>query len=139
MAADLTLLTTRAECDKVLATLAARLDILEHRDAGIDFADRQATRTQTAVAGRITGLTASIASYEATLAGTTILPDERERIEALLDTAQYNKRQLERRAAGATGAAAYLSDVDADVVDANVTLVTAAQTAVTAHKNTLPA
>ena len=45
MALDLTLLTTRAECDEALTDLQAELETYQHRTDNLDYAGRQADRS----------------------------------------------------------------------------------------------
>ncbi|MBC8083637.1 MAG: hypothetical protein H7Z21_10530 [Hymenobacter sp.] len=139
MALDLTLLTTRAECDEALAGLAAELDVYGNRDTNLEFADRQSDRIQGTVSGRLLGVNALIDSYTATLGQANLPVNVRKSTEILLRRANFQKSNLGDRSAAQTGSAAFLADVDAEQVDAQVVVLTNAQTLVTAHKDTLPA
>ena len=139
MALDLTLLTTRAECDEVLADLAAEFDGYDNRDTNLAYADRRTTRTADEVTGLLAGVNAEIASYTTTLAQPAIPAKLRKQFESKLRKATDRKDNLTERGEGRTGSAAFLANVDSDQVDAQVTMLTGAQTAVTAHKATLPA
>jgi hypothetical protein len=67
MALDLTLLTTKAECDEALADLGTELETYQHRTNNFDFAGRQADRAQGDVTARLAGVQAEIDSYTAML------------------------------------------------------------------------
>ena len=139
MALDLTLLTTRAECDEVLADLAAELDGYDNRDTNLAYADRRTTRTADEVTGLLAGVNAEIASFTATLAQAGIPAKLRKATQSKLRKANDRKDNLTERGEGRTGAAAFLANVDSDQIDAQVRVLTNAQTIVTAHKDTLPA
>ena len=139
MALNLQLLTTRAECDEALDNLAAELDGYQHRDGNLDYADRQAGRTATDVAGRLAGVQAEIDSYTTTLAQPNLPAAMRRQFDSKLRRATDRKDNLDERGQARTGAAAFLAGVDADQIAAQVTILTDAQRAVSAHKATLPA
>ncbi len=139
MALDLTLLTTKAECDEVLSSLEAELDTYTHRDGNLDYADRQSGRINTDVAARLAGVNAEIAAYTAIAATPGLTPLMQKANASNLRRANDRKDNLSERGEKHTGSAAFLADVDADQIAAQVATLTAAQTAVTAHKATLPA
>ena len=138
MALDLTLLTTKAECDTVLADLAAELDTYQQRDSTLGYQDRQTTRTQEDVTARLAGVNAEITAYTAILATPSLPEAMRKQNESKLRKANDRKDNLTERGTARAGAAAFLADVDATQVDAQVTVLTGAQTEVTARKAALP-
>lgn len=138
MALDLTLLTTKAECDTVLADLAAELDTYQQRDSNLGYQDRQSARTKDEVAALLAGVNAEIAAYTGILATPNLTASLRKKNESLLRKANDRKDNLTERGTARAGAAAFLADVDADQIAAQVTVLTGAQTQVTAHKATLP-
>ena len=139
MALDLTLLTTKAECDTVLADLAAELDIYQVRDTALDFRDRQATRTKDDVTARLAGVEAEISAYTAILATPNLTEGLRKQNESKLRRATDRKDNLSERGAARTGAPAFLAAVDAEQIASQVTVLTDAQTQVTTRKAALPA
>ena len=138
MPLDLTLLTTKAECDTALADLIAELDTVQQRDSNLDYQDRQAGRSADDVAGRLAGVNAEIASYTATLAQAGIPDSLRRQTQSKLRKANDRKDNLTERGEARTGAAAFQANVDAEQVAAQVTVLTTAQTQVTARKAALP-
>ena len=139
MALDLTLLTTKAECDTVLADLAAELDTYQQRDSTLDYQDRQATRTKDEVTARLAGVNAEIAAYTAILATPNLTDTLRKQNESKLRRATDRKDNLSERGDSRAGAAAFLAAVDADQIAAQVAVLTGAQTQVTTRKAALPA
>lgn len=139
MAFDLTLLTTRLECNDVLTDLANELDTYAHRNDNLDYADRQSVLVKTDVTAQLAGVNAEIAGYTGILALTGITPALRKTNESKLRRANDRKENLAERGSARAGAAAFLANVDAEQVAAQVATLTGAQTAVTTHKATLPA
>ena len=137
MALDLNLLTTKAECDTVLADLAAELDTYQHRDTNLDYQDRQSTRVQDDVTARLAGVNAEIAAYAAILATPNLTAALRKQNESKLRRANDRKDNLSERGEARTGAAAFLADVDAEQVAAQVQVLTTTKDQVTAHRATL--
>ena len=135
MSASLSLLTIRAECDEALAGLAAELATYQHRDSNIAWADGQAGTRATTTAARLAKATDDVAHYTAEAARAGLTPAEKLRAQNSLITATAQRDRLTLATGAQTGAAAYLSDVDQ--LDAQIATLTAAQTAVTAHKATL--
>ena len=139
MALDPSLLTTRAECDTVLADLAAELDTYQQRDSNLDFADRRSARVQDDVTARLAGVDAEIAAYTAILATPNLTAALRQQNESKLRRANDRKDNLTERGSARTGAAAFLADVDAAQVAAQVATLTDAQAQVTTRRAALPA
>ncbi|MDO7886663.1 hypothetical protein [Hymenobacter cheonanensis] len=139
MALDLTLLTTRAECDDALTDLQAELDGYQHRTTNLGFAATQADRSTADVAARLAGVQAEIDSYTAMLNTPNVPAALRKQAESKLRRAHDRKDNLTERNSARTGAAAFLANVDAEQVAAQVGTLTAAQAAVTTHRATLPA
>jgi TctA family transporter len=137
MGLDLSKLTTRAECDEVLESLAAEQDTYQHRDGNLDYADRQAGRT--GITAQLAGASAEIAGLEAMLAVPGLTAAQQRATSGKLRRANDRRDNLTERGQARTGALAFLADVDAEQVAAQVTVLTNAQTLVTAHKATLSA
>lgn len=138
MALDPSLLTTKAECDTVLTDLAAELDTYQQRDSTLDYQTRQSTRTQDDVTARLAGVNAEITAYTAILATPNLTDALRKQNESKLRKANDRKDNLTERGTSRAGAAAFLADVDAAQVAAQVLVLTDAQTQVTARKAALP-
>ena len=138
MAASLSTLTTRAECDEALTGLAAELASYQHRGSNITWADDQTTSRATTTATRLAKATADVAHYTTEVARTGQTAVELRRVQGALITATAQRDHLALATTALTGATAYLADVDADQVDGQIAILTAAQTAVTAHRATLP-
>lgn len=138
MALDLTLLTTKAECDDALADLQAELDGYQHRSGNLSFAATQAGRSTADVTARLAGVQAEIDSYTAMLNVPNMPAALKKQTESKLRRATDRKDNLTERGEARTGAAAFLAAVDAEQVAAQVATLTSAQAAVSTHKATLP-
>ena len=138
MALDLTPLTTKAECDEALDSLAAELDTFQHRSGNMSYAATQAGRTSADVAAQLAGVNAEITAYTAILATPGLTTALRKTNESKLRRANDRKDNLTERGEARTGSAAFLANVDAEQLDAQVGTLTKAQVAVTNHKATLP-
>lgn len=139
MALDLTLLTTKAECDEALTELTAELEAYTHRTDNLDYADRQADRTQGDVSARLAGVQAEIDSYTAMLKVPGLSAALKKQTESKLRRATDRKDNLSERGSARTGAAAFLAAVDAEQLAAQVATLSAAQQAVATRKAALPA
>ena len=139
MALNLTLLTTKAECDEALADLAAELDTYQHRTTNLDYADRRADRVITDVSAQLAGVNAEIAAYTAILATPSLTASLRKTNESKLRRANDRKDNLNERGQSRTGSAAFLAAVDAEQVTAQVATLTSAQQSVTTRRAALPA
>ncbi|MBX0289971.1 hypothetical protein K3G63_05940 [Hymenobacter sp. HSC-4F20] len=139
MALDVSVLTTRAECDEALADLNAELDSYQQRTATLEYASRQATRTLADTAGQVAGLNAEIAAYTAILATPDLTPVLRRQNESKLRRANDRLANLEERGSARSGAARLLAAVDAEQVVAQVAVLTAAKEQVTTRRAALPA
>lgn len=138
MALDLTLLTTRAECDEALADLATELETYQHRNDNLDYAAGQADRTLGDVTARLAGVQAEIDSYTAMLNVPNMPATLRKQTESRLRRANDRKDNLAERNSARTGSAAFLAAVDAEQVAAQVATLTSAQQAVATRKGALP-
>ena len=138
MALDLSLLTTKAECDTALTSLAAELDPYQVRDTNLDYRDRQATRTEDDVAAQLAGAEAEIAAYTAILAMPNITDTMRKLNESKLRRTNDRRDNLTERGEARSGPPAFLADVDAAQNAAQVALLTDAQAQVSARKAALP-
>lgn len=139
MPLELSMLTTRAECDEVLDDLNAELDGYQQRTSNLGFAGRQADRTQADVSGQLAGVNAEIAAYTAILAAPDLTPTLRRQSESKLRKANDRKDNLGDRGSARSATARFLANVDAEQVTAQVAVLTNAKNQVTAHRATLPA
>ena len=137
MAASLSTLTTRAECDDALKGLTAELATYQHRDSNTTYADGLAQTRATTTAGRLAKATDDVAHYTIEAARAGLTPTELRRAQGALITATAQHGRLALATTAQTGSEAYLADVDADQIDAQIATLTAAKTGVTAHRATL--
>ncbi len=138
MAANVALLTTRAECDQALAALTKERNTYAHRDYNQTYADAQAADRAGTVAAQLAKAQADVAHYTAEVARPGITPTELRAAKRSLIAATSRRDNLALSSETSSGPLAYLADVDADQVDAQIATLDAAIAAVTAHKNTLP-
>jgi hypothetical protein len=139
MALNLSLLTTKAECDIVLDDVAAELDTYQQRDSTGNYQDRQATRAQSAVTALLAGVNAEITAYTNILATPGLTNQLRRLNQSKLRRANDRLENLTERTTARTGPAAFLGELDDEQVDAQVAVLTRAQSEVTDYKATLPA
>ncbi|MDB5268870.1 MAG: hypothetical protein JWP58_1910 [Hymenobacter sp.] len=139
MAFDVNLLKTRAQCVAAKASLEAELDSYSNRDTNLDYRDRQAQRSETSVASRLATATSQLAYATQELDRAELSDADRKRYKAQQMTARHQKERLESQAEEEGGTSAFLADVDADQVDGQVTILTAAITAVQIRHEALSA
>ena len=139
MALDLTLLTTKAECDDALADLQAELEAFQHRDNNLDYAAGVSGRTNAGVTARLAGVQAEIDSYTAMLNTPNMPVALKKQTESKLRRANDRKDNLAERNEARTGTAAFLAAVDTEQVAAQVATLISAQQAVSTRKAALPA
>ncbi|MBT9395124.1 hypothetical protein KLP40_18295 [Hymenobacter sp. NST-14] len=116
MPLELSMLTTRAECDEVLDDLNAELDGYQQRTSNLEFADRRADRTQADISGQLAGVNAEIAAYTAILASPDLTPALRRQNQSKLRKANDRKDNLNDRGSSRSAAARFLASVDAEQV-----------------------
>lgn len=139
MAADVNLLTTKAECDTALTSLSKEKATYAHRDYNQAYADGVASDRAATVAAQLAKATDDVAHYTAEAARTGLSESELRAARRALIAATARKANLELSNDSVSGATAYLADVDADQVDAQLATLEAAIQAVTARKAALPA
>jgi ABC-type amino acid transport substrate-binding protein len=139
MTYDVATLKTQAQCLEAKASLESELDGYQTRDAVNAFQDRKSGRADAAATARLAAATDKVAYLTQQLASPGLAPADRRRFEDQLLTANYQKARLTSRTADAGGAAAFLADVDADQIDAQVALLSGAIAAVQARHDALPA
>ncbi|MBT9394317.1 hypothetical protein KLP40_14190 [Hymenobacter sp. NST-14] len=132
-------LQNRAQCLTAKASLEAELDGYQNRDQNLAFQERREGRTEASVATRLASATNQVNYLTDQLARPDLSATDRQRYQNQLLTANYQKAKLQNRSAGSGGAAAFLADVDADQIDAQVALLTGAIAAVQARHDALPA
>lgn len=138
MPADVTLLTTKAECDTALASLTKEKATYAHRDYNQTYADGVAADRATTTAASLAKATADVAHYTTEVARPGLSASELRAAQRSLNAAVYRRDNLTLTSGDLSGPTAYLTDVDADQVDAQLATLDAAIAAVTAHKATLP-
>ena len=139
MPADVSLLTTRAECDTALASLTKEKAAYERRDYNQTYADAQASDRATTTAAQLAKATADVAHYTAEAARPGLTEAELRTAKRALIAARSRRDNLELSGETTSGPSAYLADVDADQVDAQLATLDAAMQAVSARRATLPA
>ena len=138
MPLDLSLLTTKAECDEALTDLQAELETYQHRTDNLDYAGRQADRSQGDVTARLAGVQAEIDSYTAMLKVPNLSAVLKKQTESKLRRATDRKDNLSERGSTRAGSAAFLAAVDSAQLDAQVAVLSDAITQATAKKGQLP-
>ncbi|SHK95624.1 hypothetical protein [Hymenobacter psychrotolerans] len=139
MAYDVKTLKDRAQCLEAKASLEAELDGYQNRDQNLAYQDRREGRAGASATSRLATATDRVKYLTDQLARPDLAAADRRRYEDQLLTANYQKARLQNRTADTGGAAAFLADVDADQIDAQVDLLSGAIAAVQAHHDTLPA
>jgi len=132
------LLPTKAECDLALTSLTKEKGAYEHRDANQLYADGLATDRATTLAAQLAKATDDVTHYTAEVARTGLTAAELTVAKRALITATARRDNLRLSSAAVTGFSAYLIDVDADQVLAQIATLDAAIAAVTARKAALP-
>ncbi|WP_046246247.1 hypothetical protein [Hymenobacter terrenus] len=137
MAADVTLLTTKAECDEALVGLTKERATYAHRDGNLSYADALAADRAITLKAQLGKATDDVAHYTAEAARTGLTPVEQRTAKRALITAIARRDTLTLNSTVVSGPLAYLADVDADQIDSQIaTLDTAIQT-VTDYRATL--
>ncbi|GAA4374900.1 hypothetical protein [Hymenobacter koreensis] len=139
MAYDVNTLKDRAQCLEAKASLEAEIDGYQNRDQNLAYQDRREDRAGASAASRLATATDRVNYLTEQLARPDLAAADRQRYDDQLLTANYQKARLTNRTANSGGTAAFLADVDADQVDAQVALLTGAIAAVQARHDALPA
>jgi hypothetical protein len=138
MAADVNLLTTKAECDQALESLTREKATYAHRDYNQTYADGVATDRATTLTAQLAKAADDVTRYTADVARTGLTDVEKRASQRALITATARHATLELNNAAVTGPTAYLADVDADQVDAQIATLATAMQAVMDRKDALP-
>ena len=139
MAANTDLLTTKAECDTALDSLTKEKAAYQHRDGNQAYADGVADDRATTVAVRLAKALDDVARYTADVARTGLTPVEIRTAKRALIAATSRRDNLQLSSEATTGPTAFLAEVDADQVDAQIAALDVAIQAVQARKAALPA
>lgn len=139
MPANVSLLTTRAECDLTLASLTKEKAAYARRDYNQTYFDSAATDRATTTAAQLAKAKDDVTRYTADVARVGLTPAELRASQRALIAATARRDNLQLSNDTLTGDAAYLADVDADQVDAQLATLEAAMQAVTARRAALPA
>ena len=139
MAYNVNTLKDRAQCLEAKASLEAEIDGYQNRDQNLDYQDRREDRADASAATRLATAISQVSYLTEQLARPDLSAKDRRRYEDQLLTTNYQKARLQNRTADSGGAAAFLTEVDADQVDAQVALLSGAIAAVQARHDALPA
>ncbi|MDQ2772755.1 MAG: hypothetical protein M3Y54_19905 [Bacteroidota bacterium] len=138
MLANLNLLTTKAECDVAITSLTKEKGNYEHNDANQSWAATQATDRTTTLTAQLAKATDDVAHYTTEVARTGLTEVELRVAKRALIAATARRDNLTLSTGAVTGPTAFLSEVDADQVDAQIATLDNTIQRVTAHKDTLP-
>jgi len=133
------LLATRADCDTALASLTKEKAAYDRRDYNQTYADTAATDRAGTIATQLAKAIADVAHYTTEVARAGITDAELRTAKRALIAARGRRDNLELSGETTSGPLAYLADVDADQVDAQLATLEAAMQAVGARKAALPA
>jgi hypothetical protein len=138
MAYSLSLLTTRAQCDAVLAYAQTKLGLLTYHDTQTGRRADNLAASAGSIAAELTGLHAYIAAMTPVIA---TLPAGKDRDKQANDLRVKTDRRdtLLARQSQQGPEALVASELDAALVDAQLPLVQDLVTQVSAHRGTLPA
>ena len=138
MAFSLNLLTTRAQCDAVLAYAQAKLGLLNYHDSQTGRRTDNLTTSATKDSSELTGLNAYITAMTPVIA---TLPAGKDRDKQTNDLRLKTDRRdtLVARQNQVGPEALVEAELDSTLVDAQLPLVQDLVTQVTAHRATLPA
>jgi hypothetical protein len=139
MGFDVNLLKTRSQCVAAKALLEAELDSFQNRNQNLDYRDRQADRSETSVTSRLATATSQLTYATQELDRPDLSDVDRKRYKTQQMTARHQKERLESQAEEEGGTSAFLADVDADQVDGQVAILTAAIAAAQTRHDALPA
>lgn len=137
MAANVNLLTTKAECDQALDSLTKEKGTYTHRDYNQTYADTQATDRATTVSTQLAKATDDVAHYTTEVARVGQTPTESRAAKRALIAATARRDNLTLSAESTTGSPAFLAEVDADQVDAQIAALDRAIQAATDRKAAL--
>ena len=139
MSLDLSELTNRPQCDEVLSSLEAELAGYQIRDNNQGHAETRSAHTDATKAKRLADVQSDIDLYEYNLAKPGLSDDRREEYASKLRRAIDKRDNLNDRSGGQKPTQRVLAAVDAQQVDAQVAVLTAAIQQVRAHRDTLSA
>lgn len=139
MALNLSVLTTWAQCDEVLAAIAFKLASYQNQNTNIDYADTRSEQAKTKLKAQLEAAEAEITMYTNALTQSTLLPKQRAQNETKLRKAIDHRDNLADPGAAPSGPSLIMGEINAEQVDAQVAVLTNAQTKVTAHRATLTA
>ena len=139
MAANVNLLQTQAQCDEALDSLNREKRMYERRDYNQAYTDTEAADRATTTAAQLSKAEDDVTRYTTDVARTGLSASEMRTAQRALINATARRDRLRLTSEAVTGAAAYLADVDADQVDAQLATLQTAIAEVTAHRATVPA
>lgn len=139
MSFDTTQLKTRSQYLAAKASLEAELDGYSNRNQNQDFHGRQVDRSEASVASRLATAISQLAYVTQEMVRSDLSDADRKRYKIQQLTARHQKERLESQAEEEGGTSAFLVAVDADQVDGQVAIFTAAIAAAQTRHDALPA
>ena len=130
MAADVTLLKTKADCDVAVASLTKERGTYTHRDYNQSYSETQVAERATTVAAQLDKAIADVAHYTGEVARPGLTANE-------LRAARRDNLQLSSETV--SGPDAYLDQVNGDQVDGQMAVLDQRIQDVLTHKDTLSA
>ena len=137
MPIDYALLTDRAMCDKATAEVDFKLLTYTTHDAVGVLADTRADRSQSSTSAQLTVVNSKIAAADILLATAGIDPGLLEKTTDDRAALLVRRTTLSKRGRNADGLDHFLSEVDAEQVDAQVAALTTIKAGIVAHRATL--
>ena len=137
MPANLNLLTTKAECDEALDSLAKERGAYAHRDTNDAYTDEVAADRASTTATRLAKALDDVARYTTDVARPGLTPVELRTARRALIAATSRRDNLQLSSEASTGPTAFLAEVDDDQVDTQLTTLDQTIQRVRTHKDTL--
>ena len=139
MAVDSALLTDRAICDSATAEIEFELKTYTTREAVGELADTRTERSKNSTAVQLAVVNSKIAAADILLATAGIDPDLLEKTTDDRAALLVRRTTLTKRGRNAEGLNHFLSEVDAEQVDAQVATLTTVKAGIATRRATLPA
>ena len=139
MAADVTLLKTKADCDVAVASLTKERGTYTHRDYNQSYSETQVAERATTVAAQLDKAIADVAHYTGEVARPGLTANELRAARRALITATARRDNLQLSSETVSGPDAYLDQVNGDQVDGQMAVLDQRIQDVLTHKDTLSA
>ena len=134
---DYSSLTNWAICDAAKAEIEFELKTFTTREAVGELADTRIERTKSSTTAQLTAVNSKIAAADILLSTTGIAPDLLERTTDDRAALLVRRTTLTKRGRNTAGLDHFLSDVDAEQVDAQVAKLTTIKDGIATHRATL--